>query len=62
MLRRMGWTEGVVKQTLEAEPKVATCLKCGVCESRCPYKLPIRELLPQKMSSLMKRLDEKSIP
>jgi hypothetical protein len=62
MLRRMGWTEGVVKQTREAEPKVTTCLKCGVCESRCPYKLPISELLPQKMSSLLKRLDEKSIP
>lgn len=62
MLRRMGWTEGIIRQTREAEPKVATCLKCGICESRCPYKLPIKELLPQKMSSLMKRLDEKSIP
>jgi uncharacterized protein len=61
-LRRMGWTEGLMKQARETAPKVAACLDCGACETRCPYQLPIRQLLPEKMDALMKRLEEKSIP
>ena len=61
-LRRMGWTESVMKQTRETAPKVAACLDCGACETHCPYQLPIRKLLPEKMNALLKRLDERSIP
>ncbi len=61
-LRRMGWTEGVMKQTRETAPKVAACLDCGACETRCPYQLPIRELLPQKMDSLLKLMETRNIP
>ena len=61
-LRRMGWTEGTIKQTREVAPKVAACLDCGACETRCPYQLPIRKLLPEKMDALLKRLEERSIP
>jgi predicted aldo/keto reductase-like oxidoreductase len=61
-LRRMGWTDGIIKQTQETAPKVAACLDCGACETRCPYQLPIRKLLPEKMDALLKRLEERSIP
>jgi predicted aldo/keto reductase-like oxidoreductase len=25
--------------------KASACVGCGVCESRCPYNLPIRQML-----------------
>ena len=25
--------------------KASDCTQCGVCESRCPYELPIRKML-----------------
>ena len=25
--------------------KASDCIGCGVCETRCPYNLPIREML-----------------
>ena len=25
--------------------KASACVGCGVCETRCPYNLPIREML-----------------
>jgi predicted aldo/keto reductase-like oxidoreductase len=31
----------------EAMEKAATCTECGECEERCPYRLPIREMLSE---------------
>ena len=36
-------------------PKVASdCIDCGVCETRCPYNLPIREMLKNAAKTLGK--------
>ena len=51
-----GWAPWVVNKTEASESKVASCLKCGSCEERCPYNLPIRNLLPEKMESALHRL------
>ena len=29
------------------EHKAGECIRCGACESRCPYELPIREMLKE---------------
>lgn len=34
--------------------KASDCTGCGVCESRCPYDLPIREMLAQTAAALEK--------
>ena len=57
-LKRIGWSPQLEKQLKNATEVVPTCLKCGECESRCPYKLPIRELLPVKLASLAKRVEK----
>lgn len=57
-LRLTGWTPRLLKQVSDAEDKVASCLRCGECEERCPYQLPIRELLQTKMSRLLDLLEK----
>ncbi len=32
-----------------AMAKAATCLQCGECETRCPFHLPIREMLSENL-------------
>ena len=44
-LERYGLAEWA-KGRYDAQAKTASdCIGCGVCESRCPYNLPIREML-----------------
>ena len=40
---RSGWVAGAVD-------KARTCLKCGDCETRCPFNLPIREMLVENIA------------
>jgi len=62
VLRRMGWTESRVNSVKEAKEKLETCIHCGECESRCPYGLPIQELLPKAMQSLWDLMESRTIP
>ena len=59
-LRLTGWTPRLTRGIPEAAEKVASCLSCGECEERCPYQLPIRELLPRKIGSLLDLLAERN--
>ena len=53
--KRIGWIPRF-PQFRDGVAKAATCLKCGECESRCPYHLPIQTLLPVYAASLEDQL------
>jgi len=54
--KRMGWSDNLGSRLTEAADKADTCIECGDCESKCPYRLPVRELLSGKTESIRKRL------
>jgi predicted aldo/keto reductase-like oxidoreductase len=56
-LKRMGWRPGTEERFAGVIEKAETCIQCGECESRCPYHLPIRELLLEKTASLSRLLE-----
>jgi predicted aldo/keto reductase-like oxidoreductase len=56
-LNLTGWTPRLINQIPKAKTKVSSCVRCGQCEERCPYELPIMDLLPLKMRSLVKLLN-----
>ncbi|MBA7551613.1 hypothetical protein ES705_44161 [subsurface metagenome] len=35
------------KESDESMKKAASCIECGDCEERCPYNLPIREMIAE---------------
>ena len=37
---------GMVSSAME---KAANCTECGDCEERCPYHLPIREMIAEQV-------------
>ena len=44
-LNRYGLGDWAHARYAAMEKKAGDCLGCGVCETRCPYQLPIREML-----------------
>lgn len=43
------WAQG---RYAAMDSNAATCAECGLCESRCPYQLPIRDMLKRAHSHL----------
>ena len=56
-VKRMGWNNWY-KNSPKALQKYANCRKCRQCEARCPYELPILELMEEKVHWVLKHRPE----
>jgi len=57
-IKRMGW-EGWYDRNRDSVKKYENCQKCRQCESRCPYQLPILELMAEKIQWLRKEYGQR---
>ena len=58
MVRRMPRQNVVTGWIADALEKAAVCTSCGACEERCPYQLPIREMLSENVDNYRRLKEE----
>ena len=58
LVKRMGRIPRVEKALRERMEESTKCVECGTCETRCPYQLPIRELLKAKRKYIASIIDK----
>jgi len=58
MVRRMPPKNVVSGWIADAVEKAAGCSQCGKCEERCPYHLPIREMLSENVATYRRLKEE----
>ena len=44
-LRKYGLADWAVERYASLKTKADACIKCGLCEQRCPYNLPVMEMV-----------------
>lgn len=58
--KRYGWQNYISGKDKPKFEKVKDCIQCRKCETRCPYQLPIPDLLPGRVQDL-EQIYEQSI-
>jgi predicted aldo/keto reductase-like oxidoreductase len=65
MIKRMPLRRVMVGWAVDALESVRGCTDCGLCEERCPYVLPIREMIRENLEfyeTLKKEWEETRAP
>ena len=57
-VRRTGWTDWIIDFTKNLSDIDELCINCGLCETKCPYSLPIRSLIRKKSKELYYKMQE----
>ncbi|MFB3896077.1 MAG: aldo/keto reductase [bacterium] len=50
--KRYGWQHYISGKDIPKFEKVKECIQCRKCETRCPYQLPIPDLLPGRVQDI----------
>ena len=50
--KRYGLGDWAIERYNTFNPSADKCIECGICETRCPYDLPIRKMLKEVHSNL----------
>lgn len=61
LLKRLGLKHFIFSWGKEALEKAETCVECGDCETRCPYNLPVREIIAGHVRQINGLLAEKGM-
>jgi predicted aldo/keto reductase-like oxidoreductase len=54
--------EGVSAWLGKAMESVSECIECGQCEEKCPYNLPVADLLKENLALFKKIEDTNDLP
>jgi len=57
LYKRVGWDK-MEQSHIDAFTGGLTCDRCGTCESRCPYRLPLSELVIEKSKAMLQKAVE----
>jgi predicted aldo/keto reductase-like oxidoreductase len=57
LFNRSGWHK-VNDQTIKMLRAGLECEKCGICESRCPYHLPLTTLVSETAARLLSKIEK----
>jgi predicted aldo/keto reductase-like oxidoreductase len=59
--RAFRWSPDRIERELERRPQIIaaieSCTRCGVCEERCPYGLPVMDMLQQTLPVMRDMVD-----
>ncbi len=57
MFKRVGW-DRMNQNHVKAYTKGLSCDQCGTCESRCPYELPLTEMVVEESKNMLQKAVE----
>ena len=61
LLERSPWQDHVTPEGIENMNRIDSCIRCGVCKTRCPYSLDCPQLLQENLKYFRNFLAEKGL-